>query len=99
MEQIGKKIVSYVEGHLNMLSDTFQMMEWHRKEQVIYRMNICKDTCLPAGRCEVCNCKVPGKMYSTLSCDKSKFPDLMGKEDWEKYKKANNIDVQRIDRD
>jgi hypothetical protein len=94
-----EKIVSYVEGNLKMLADKFQLLDWHKKEQVLYRMNVCKHTCLPKGKCEVCGCTVPNKMYSMYSCDTKKFPDMMGKEEWEKYKKENNIHVQRIDRD
>lgn len=58
----------------------------HLKEQVAYRMLICQP-CMETGQCEVCGCSVPGKLYVKESCNKGeKFPDLMGKVDWDKYK-------------
>lgn len=89
-----KNIKAFIQGNVRMLGDKWDLVDPHVQEQVAYRGAICKDSCLAKGKCEVCGCSVPGKLYVTKSCNKgSKFPDLMGKEDWEKYKKENNIEI------
>jgi hypothetical protein len=49
------------------------------------------------GYCIECGCSVPGKLYVKESCNSGKrFPDLMSREDWEKYKSDNNIIVELL---
>jgi hypothetical protein len=49
------------------------------------------------GYCIECGCSVPGKLYVKESCNGGKrFPDLMSREDWEKYKSENNIIVELL---
>jgi hypothetical protein len=63
----------------------------HIKEQIAYRMLKCSD-CMEAGKCKVCGCDVPGKLYVNESCNKGeRFPDLMSKPEWDKYKENNDI--------
>jgi len=90
-----EKVISFIEGNLQMLGDAFNLLPKYKKEQVLYRSEICKDTCLKEGKCEVCSCSVPGKLYSTVSCNRGeKFPDLMSLDKWEQYKKDNNIFIK-----
>lgn len=64
------------------LSDTM-------KEQVAYRMDVCGDSCKT--KCKYCGCSTPGKWFASKSCGGGKYPDLMNEQDWNKYKKENNI--------
>jgi hypothetical protein len=90
-----KKIFQFIEGNLKMLGDQFDLISPHQKEQVLYRSQICKDDCMKYGYCKECGCSVPGKLYVKKSCNGGKrFPDLMSKEEWEKYKLDNNIIVE-----
>lgn len=89
-----EKIISFIEGNLKLAGDKINVISTTQKEQVLYRMEVCKDTCMKKGKCENCGCSVPGRLYSTLTCDIKKFPNLMKKEDWNKYKKSNNIIVK-----
>jgi hypothetical protein len=92
-----KKIFQFIEGNLKMLGDQFDLMSQHQKEQVLYRSQICKDDCMKFGYCIECGCSVPGKLYVKESCNGGKrFPDLMSREDWEKYKSDNNIIVELL---
>jgi hypothetical protein len=92
-----KKIFQFIEGNLKMLGDQFDLMSQHQKEQVLYRSQICKDDCMKFGYCIECGCSVPGKLYVKESCNGGKrFPDLMSREDWEKYKSENNIIVELL---
>lgn len=87
-----KKILQFFEGNLKMLGDQLHLLSEHEKEQVLYRLDVCKDDCVKYGYCINCGCSVPGKLYVKESCNAgSRFPDLMNKEDWEKYKTENNI--------
>jgi hypothetical protein len=92
-----KKIFQFIEGNLKMLGDQFDLMSQHQKEQVLYRSQICKDDCMKFGYCIECGCSVPGKLYVKESCNGGKrFPDLMSREDWKKYKSDNNIIVELL---
>lgn len=87
-----KKILQFIEGNLKMLGDQFDILPHHEKEQVLYRMDICKDDCVTQGYCKYCGCSVPGKMYVNQSCNGGElFPDLMTKDVWQKYKEEHNI--------
>jgi hypothetical protein len=89
------KVFQFIEGNLKMLGDQFDLMPKHQKEQVLYRSQICKDDCMKYGYCIECGCSVPGKLYVKKSCNGGKrFPDLMSKSEWEKYKSDNNIIVE-----
>jgi hypothetical protein len=86
------KILQFIEGNLKMLGDRFSLLAQHEKEQVLYRSQVCKDDCMQLGYCKECGCSVPGKLYVKQSCNGGeRFPDLMKKEEWAKYKKENNI--------
>lgn len=87
-----KNIYAFFQGNLRMLGDRYNRLPAHQKEQVLWRLEICKDTCVKNGKCQYCGCKVPGKLYATSSCNGGKkFPNLMMKNEWEMYKKINNI--------
>jgi len=90
-----KKVFQFIEGNLKMLGDQIDLLSTSQKEQVLYRSQICKEDCIEYGYCKYCGCSVPGKLYVTKSCNGGeRFPDLMNKEDWNKYKKDNEIDIE-----
>jgi hypothetical protein len=85
-------VYQFLEGNIKMLGDKLDMLPIHIKEQVLFRSKKCENDCMKLGYCVHCGCDVPGKLYVKESCNNgSRFPDLMEKEDWEKYKKENNI--------
>ena len=87
-----KKLGDFIEAHVKMLGERFRELPQYQKEQITYRYNICKNTCVAAGKCEHCGCKVPGRLYASRTCNEGKkFPDLMGAGEWERFKKDNNI--------
>jgi len=89
-----ENIKAFLEGNSRMLGRKFGLVDEHIHEQVAFRAEICKDTCLAIGKCEVCGCGVPGKLYVKKSCNEGKkFPDLMEKEEWEQYKLDNSIEL------
>ena len=87
-----KNIKHYIEGNIKMLGDNMHLLPEHEKEQVAYRAMICKDECVRLEYCVYCGCDIPGKLYVKESCNGGeRFPDLMNRDDWEKYKLDNGI--------
>ena len=87
-----KNIIAFFEGNIRMLGDRFNTLPKYKKEQILYRAEICKESCLPLGKCPECGCSLPGKWYSNTSCNKGKkFPDMMGPVDWTKFKQENDL--------
>ncbi len=74
-----------------MLGDKIHLLSQHEKEQVVYRSQICKQDCVQFGYCIQCGCNLPGKFYVTESCNPDRFPNIMSKLDWEKFKIENQI--------
>ena len=89
-------IKSFIQGHARAYLDKIRLLPEHTREQVFYRIYICRDTCLPLRKCEICTCSAIKKSYATKSCNKEKFPDLMPAVDWKSYKQVNNIDEDFI---
>jgi hypothetical protein len=50
--------------------------------------------CTVNGSCLECGCETPDLYYGTDGCKRKEnpcFPDMMGEEEWEKFKLENNI--------
>lgn len=87
-----KKIYQFIEGNMKMVGDQINLLPLYQKEQVLYRLDICKEDCVPQGRCGYCGCSLPGKLYVKESCNEGKrFPDLMEYNEWQKFKEDNKI--------
>jgi hypothetical protein len=86
-----KNIFHFIEGNTKMLGDKIHLLSQHEKEQVVYRSQICKQDCVQFGYCIQCGCNLPGKFYVTESCNPDRFPNIMSKLDWEKFKIENQI--------
>ena len=92
-----KNIKAYIEGNSKMFLSKVGFQAEHLKEQIAYRMLICNDTCGKQGYCEKCGWDYPGKLYVNESCNNGeKFPDLMSKQDWIKFKQENGIDNKEL---
>ena len=84
-------IYNFIEGNTRLFTKSIQPE--HIKQQIAYRMLLCKDDCMITKECKYCGCDVPGKMYVSKSCNNGdRFPDLMSKVDWEEFKKDKNIE-------
>lgn len=87
-----KNIASYVEGNAKYFFNQLRAYPPHIQEQVAYRLYKCKDDCVPEGKCKVCECPPKKKAFVNESCNNGeRFPNLMNKEDWEKFKNDNGI--------
>ena len=94
-----KNIAAFVEGNAKYLYYEMINFPAHKKEQVLWRLEKCKDDCVPTGKCqyknekgETCGCPTRKKVLVNESCNKGeRFPDLMGAEQWQDYKNKNGI--------
>lgn len=86
-------IKHFIEGNAKYYYDKFFGLPQHIREQVLYRLEQCKDDCVIEGKCKVCDCPVDKKVFQSESCNKEeRFPDLMDNVKWEKFKKENNYE-------
>jgi hypothetical protein len=87
-----KNILQFIEGNVNKITDDLKLYPKWKKEQVIWRLSLCKDDCLKIGKCKYCGCSTPGKLYVNKSCNKGdRFPDMMNEEEWNEFKIKNNL--------
>jgi hypothetical protein len=89
-------IKSFFQGHARAYLDKISLLPLYTKEQVFYRIYVCRESCVPYKKCERCKCPALKKSYSTKSCSEDKFPDLMSQLEWEQYKINNGIDEETI---
>lgn len=84
-----KNIYNYIDGNGRRALEKAGLIQDHIREQIAYRMIKC-DSCVKEGKCKVCGCSVPGRLYTTESCNHgSIFPDLMSEENWIEFKSKN----------
>ena len=71
--------------------------EEHIKEQAYWRLQMIKEKspeCSTKGIC-YCGCDILEEVWGDKGCEEKNkcYPDMMSKEDWEKYKTKNNIKI------
>ena len=90
-----KSVFAFAQGYLRKFSDTFGLLEDHKKEQVLWRTEQAK-AWMENGTCLYCGCDTPAKFYSDEQCEDPErkcYPEMMSKADWEKYKIDNSITI------
>lgn len=100
-----KNIKNFAEGTLNYIkfknentsnSVFFKKLEDHVKEQAFYRAYLCQK-CLSNGACIRCGCKTPEMFFSPKKVDsEGKWREMLNKEEWEQFKKDNNIELSTL---
>jgi hypothetical protein len=86
-----KNILQYLEGNTQLVLEELYLQPQHIHEQIAYRRLMCKDTCAKTNACEICGCDFKGKTSVKESCNPDRFPDLMSRNEWIKFKKENGI--------
>ena len=88
-----KNIKSFLEGNLQLGLEQLHLQPQHIQEQIAYRRLLCSKDCMITGKCKYCGCEVLGKTSVKESCNKNeRFPDLMSKLEWDKFKKTKDIE-------
>lgn len=88
-----KNIASFIEGNAKYFYDHLVGLPAYQREQVIYRLEKCKEDCVLTGKCKYCGCPVEKKAFVHESCNGGeRFPDMMTLEQWTKFKADNGIE-------
>lgn len=91
-----KNIGRFIQGYTRNFSESLGLLDKHKQEQVIWRAEQAKE-CTANGSCVYCGCTTPAKYYSDEGCEdpvKKCYPDMMSKEDWDKYKVTSSINIK-----
>lgn len=81
----------FITGNFDYLRNVVGELPQHLVEQVAYRESLCPD-CLEKGECQHCGCSLPMRWFAKDSCnDGERFPDMMGSDKWEEFKKEHNL--------
>ena len=86
-----KNIYSFLEGNIQLGLEQLHLQPEHIQEQIAYRRLMCKDDCAINNKCIICGCDFKGKTSVEESCNLERFPNLMGRVDWIRYKIKNDI--------
>jgi hypothetical protein len=85
-------ILSYVEGNGQLALERLNLQPQHIREQIAYRRYLCRNDCATTNQCVYCGCDFEGKTSVVKSCNNGeRFPNLMSKPRWEKFKENNEI--------
>lgn len=92
-----KNVRDYIVGNFNYFKNKVFPSPPYIKEQIAYRLFLCKDDCVPNRACKYCGCPPKKKVWLKDSCNKNeRFGPLLDKEEWTKFKKENNITSAQI---
>lgn len=86
-----KNIKQYLEGNTQRVLEELKLQPLHIQEQIAYRRLQCKDDCAINKQCIKCGCDFKGKTSVFESCNPERFPNLMSKPEWDKFKIENEI--------
>lgn len=87
-----QNVKNFAQGTFRLAEMELGLLDQHILEQAAYRESLCPD-CAEAGKCVGCGCSVPGRWFSDPSCSKNRYPAIMEIDQWEQYKKDNNIEI------
>jgi hypothetical protein len=63
-------------------------------EQVVFRAYLCAP-CMEAGACVDCKCPMPDAIHTPDNfCSQGNWNEMLAPEQWEAYKKANNLKIK-----
>lgn len=93
-------IKGFLQGNIrSFLSDVDVLApEEYIKEQTIWRLHqisIKSPECLNSS-CIYCGCDTASKVFEDRECKSGCYPEMMNKEEWEIFKKTNNIVIDEI---
>lgn len=91
-----KNIGRFLQGYSRKFSESFGLLEIHKREQVIWR-EAQASVCTANGSCTYCGCTTPAKYYSDEGCEdpvKKCYPDMMSETEWIAFKSSKDISIK-----
>lgn len=68
-----------------------KLLKKHQAEQFKWRLRVMNPECLENKACVICGCQTPQLQMSGEACEGKCYPDMMNAQQWEDYKKENQI--------
>ncbi len=98
--KINKLTLSNVKGYFQGLSRMHDYthnknLEVFQEEQFYYRMFKMDKNCIDKKMCP-CQCEVPAKQFEDRACENNCYPAMMNQEQWEVFKKVNDLNIREI---
>lgn len=88
-----KNIRAFIVGNVNYYINKMNLLPQYKVEQVLYRLDKCKNDCVVTGKCMHCGCPTQRKVFAPETCNNNiRFPDFMDENKWYEYKKQKKID-------
>ena len=84
-------IKNFLQGYSRFYYDKYIGLPLYQKEQIDYRLNKCKNDCAISGECIHCGCTFPDRAFTIISCNHDRFPDILKENEWNQFKKDNDI--------
>jgi len=88
-------IKGYFQGLLRLEDFYTRDLNPDTEEQFLYRISVMNPSCISNGMCP-CQCEVPAKQIEDRACELNCYPAMMNKEDWEEFKRVNNLSIPKI---
>ncbi len=90
-------IWSYIQGNIRYYffyhKYLKKLIRLHIFEQIVYRISVMDPKCYAEGYCKECGCNTTALQMANKQCNKPCYPEMMGKKDWENFKKENKINL------
>lgn len=89
-------IFNYLEAEYRQWKSLSEDEPSYITEQSIYRLEQIKEKspkCLELGSCVNCGCDVNSKSFESQGCEFGCYGERLSKEDWETFKKQNNVTI------
>lgn len=98
--KIHKLTPSNIKGYFQGLSRMYDYthnknLKVFQEEQFYYRMFKMDQSCINNKMCP-CQCEVPAKQFEDRACEKNCYPAMMSLDEWEAFKKSNNLNMKQI---
>ena len=67
------------------------LLRRHIREQIEWRIEVMDQECYSRGSCKMCGCSTTALQMANKACPKPCYPKMMGKAEWEDYKKEYKL--------
>lgn len=88
-----RNIKGFLQGHIRKFKMDYGNLPDHIVEQAAWRLTaMANPACVAADQCQACGCfPMSDKVLEDRPCEENCYPAMMGKDDWESFKKKNKI--------
>lgn len=87
-----RNIKGFIQGHMRKLKAEYGALDEHILEQAAWRLSVANKACIDTDQCQACGCfPMSDKVLEDRPCEGQCYPAMMNKEEWDSFKRKNNI--------